>query len=362
MEVVAHDPHLTPADGERLGIELTSLDDLLARADVVTLHVPLTPETRGLLDASRLAAMKPGSLLVNCSRGGVVDEAALLGALDDGPLAGAGLDVFASEPLGDFALASHPKVVATPHLGASTREAQERISLEAARMVLAALDGSLAVSAVNLPFAWRPGSRDDLLRLGEQLGRLAAGVLGEPVSRVVVTPGGVPPELLRPVTLAVAVGALGARRPDERVSYVNVEGVAEAAGVTVETAPRTGPRETPESLGVAVTGTSGETIDLGGALLDGSRARVVRFGSIPLEFRPVGPLLVLRSRDVPGVVGQVGALLGEAGVNIADIHLARRDGEPEAWTVLRLDDPVEPSVLAALGDLGPVTAVRPVEL
>lgn len=373
MNVVAHDPHLGPAEGERLGVELVSLDDLLARADMVTLHVPLTPETRGLLDASRLAAMKPGALLINCSRGGVVDEAALLDALDSGALAGAGLDVFATEPLADFRLAAHPRVVATPHLGASTREAQERISLEAARMVLAALGGSLAVSAVNLPFAWRPGIRDDLLRLGEQLGRLAAGVLGEPPVRIGVTPGTpgtVPPEVVRPLTLAVAVGALGAGRPggapvegsSGRVSYVNVEQVAAAAGVALETAERAGGPETPEAVGVTVTGVSGETVELGGALLDGSRPRVVRFGSIPLEFRPVGRLLVLRSRDVPGVVGQVGGLLGEAGVNIADVHLARRDGEPEAWTVLRLDQTPEPSVLAALAALPPMTAVRPVEL
>lgn len=366
MEVVAHDPYLDPAQGERLGVELLGLDETLGRADVVTLHVPFSAGTKNLLDAERLARMKPGALLVNCSRGGVVDEAALLVALEAGALGGAGLDVFADEPPRDFSLASHPRVVATPHLGASTREAQERTSLEAARMVLAALRGSLAVSAINLPFTWAAGTRDDELRLGEQLGRLAASLLDGPIATIAVTLGRLDPKLGRPVTLAVARGAFAATQ-GAGVSYVNVERVAEERGVEVVQVERSAGGEPaggggPETIGVEITGPDGESIDLAGTLLDGNRPRVVRFGRIPLEFRPTGRLLVLRSFDVPGVVGEVGTLLGQAGVNIADIHLARKDGEEDAWTVLRLDEAPGPEVLERLARLEAMRAVRTVDL
>ncbi|HEX6203432.1 MAG TPA: hydroxyacid dehydrogenase, partial [Thermoanaerobaculia bacterium] len=151
MSVVAYDPFLDKAAARRLEVELLPLDELLARADAVTLHTPLTEQTKDLLDAGRIARMKPGALLVNAGRGGTVDEAALLAALDEGRLGGAALDVFAAEPPTDWALARHPAVVATPHIGAQTREAQERIATETSEMVLAALAGSLAVTAVNLP-------------------------------------------------------------------------------------------------------------------------------------------------------------------------------------------------------------------
>src|SRR5262245_15395183 len=152
MQIVAYDPFLDAAAARKMQVELLPLDELLARADVVTLHTPLSAETRNLINRGRLALMKPGALLVNCARGGIVDEEALLEALESGHLGGAALDVFAEEPPADLRLVRHPRVVATPHLGAQTHEAQERISREAAEMVLAALAGSMAVAAVNLPF------------------------------------------------------------------------------------------------------------------------------------------------------------------------------------------------------------------
>ncbi|MFP3940824.1 MAG: phosphoglycerate dehydrogenase, partial [Thermoanaerobaculia bacterium] len=186
MAVVASDPFLDPQVARRLDVELLELDELLARADVVTLHTPLTDSTRGLLSAKRIRAMRPGALLVNCARGGLVDEEALLEALEAGHLAGAGLDVFAQEPPGDLALIRHRRVVATPHIGAQTREAQKRIAVETARMVLAALDGSLAVTAVNLPFASTGTRGEPYLHLGELLGRVASGLLDGGVEGVQV--------------------------------------------------------------------------------------------------------------------------------------------------------------------------------
>src|SRR6185295_11595814 len=221
MQVIAYDPWLDPAAAARLGVPLTSIDELLARADAVTLHVPLSAETRDLLSAARIALMKPGALLVNCARGGVVDEAALLAALDAGAVGGAALDVFAEEPPGEPRLARHPRVVATPHLGAQTVEAQERVSTEVARMVLDALAGSFAVSAVNLPFSAEATEAGPFLALGEQIGRLGAALAGGRVKRVEVELRGLPEALGPAVALAVAKGALE-RALGEAVNYVNV--------------------------------------------------------------------------------------------------------------------------------------------
>jgi D-3-phosphoglycerate dehydrogenase len=368
MQVVAFDPFLDPELGPRLGIELLHLDELLRRADVVTLHTPLTEQTRDLLNEARLARMKPGALLVNCARGGVVDEAALLRALESGHLGGAALDVFAEEPPRDLRLVRHPQVVATPHLGAQTAEAQERTSTETAQMVLEALAGSFAVTAVNLPFSPSGSRGEPFLRLSEQLGRLSSALLRSPLKRVQVDLWGIDEGLQLPVTLAVLKGVLepflGAA-----VNYVNVERIAHGRGIETVRAAHGEPGEYPYLISVSLHGSDPGAegrVELAGTLFGDQQPRVVRFGRQPLEFRPEGKLLILRSYDVPGNVGKVGTLLGEAGVNIADIHLARKDGEEDAWTILRLD--VEPTQqilerLAALpqmrrvhlADLGRVT-------
>ena len=360
MAVVAHDPFLDAAAARRLGVELLPLADLLARADVVTLHTPLTEQTRGLLGAEELAAMKPGALLVNCARGGVVDEAALLAALDAGPLAGAALDVFAVEPPSDFALMRHPKVVATPHIGAQTREAQERIATETARMVLAALDGSLAVTAVNLPFAATGTRGEPYLALGEQLGRLAGGLLGGALARLKVDLWGIEEGLRRPIAVAALKGAL-APALGGAINYVNAERVAAGRGVKTEQVVHGESADYPQLVGVRVEGEAG-SVELAGFLFGEREPRVALFDGFPLEFRPTGRLLVMRNRDVPGVVGQLGTLLGEAGINIADIHLARRDGEPEAAAVLRVEGEVTEATLERLRALEAVRSARAVDL
>src|SRR5947199_866962 len=191
MKILAYDPFLDAAAARRMEVELLPLDDLLARADAVTLHVPFTEQTKNVIDRERLAKMKPGALLVNCARGGVVDEGALLESLESGHLGGAALDVFAEEPPKDLRLVRHRKVVATPHLGAQTREAQERISIETAEMVLAALSGPLAVAAVNLPFRPTGGRAEPYLALGETLGRMAGLLLGSAPQRLQVDLWGV---------------------------------------------------------------------------------------------------------------------------------------------------------------------------
>jgi D-3-phosphoglycerate dehydrogenase / 2-oxoglutarate reductase len=359
MTVVAHDPYLNPEMAARLDVELLALGELMAASDVVTLHVPLTDETRGLLGAEAFASARPGALLVNCARGGVVDEEALLAALDSGRLAGAAVDVFAQEPPEDWRLAEHPRVVATPHIGAQTLEAQERIAVETARMVLAALEGSLAVSAVNLPF--RPaGTRGEpFLRLGEQLGRLATGLHGGSLQRLQVDLWGIEDALRFPVTVAVLKGALTPSL-GEAVNFVNAERVAASRGLEVVRATHHEGGDYPHLVGVRLEG-GGERIELAGTLFGERDARVVGFGGFRLEFRPAGILLVLANRDVPGVVGRIGTILGAGGVNIAEIHLARAQGQ-EAMAVLRLDQQPQEAVLAELTGLPEIYRARVVDL
>jgi D-3-phosphoglycerate dehydrogenase / 2-oxoglutarate reductase len=363
MAVVAFDPFLDPQAARRLEVELLPLDELLARADVVTLHTPLTAETRNLLDRERLARMKPGALLINCARGGVVDEAALLAELESGHLGGAALDVFAEEPPRDLRLVRHPRVVATPHLGAQTREAQERISTETAEMLLAALSGSLAVSAVNLPFRATGGRVEPYLSLAERLGRLAGQLLGVGPQRVQVGLWGIEESFRLPVSVAALKGVL-ANFLGEGVNYVNAERLAESRGIEVVRSTYSQPADYPHLVEVSVWSKE-RRIEVFGTLFGERDPRVVRFGGYRLEFRPEGKLLVLQNRDRPGVVGKLGMLLGEAGVNIADIHLARRDdgqGEPEALAVLRLDQEPSDELLARLLAIPEVQSAHRVDL
>lgn len=360
MQVLAYDPYLDPAAARKLDVELLPLAELLPQCDVVTLHTPLTDQTRNLIGDEELAAMKPGALLVNCGRGGVVDEAALLAALEDGRLGGAALDVFAEEPPADFALMRHPKVVVTPHIGAQTREAQERIATETAKMVLAALDGSLAVTAVNLPFAATGSRGEPWLSLGDQIGRLAGALFDRGLSRVQVDLWGIDEALRRPLSVAVVKGAL-TPVVGEGVNFVNAERVAEQRGVEVVSSTHSRAADYPQMVGVTLEG-GGESLELAGTLFGDRDPRVVRFAGFRLEFRPSGTLLVLRNDDVPGVVGRLGSILGEAKVNIADIHLARRDGERDALAVLRLDESPPEAALERLRALPEVRSARVLEL
>jgi D-3-phosphoglycerate dehydrogenase len=364
MQIAAYDPFLDAAAARKMQVELLPLDELLASADVVTLHTPFTPETRNLINRERLARMKPGALLVNCARGGIVDEEALLEALESGHLGGAALDVFAEEPPADLRLVRHPKVVATPHLGAQTHEAQERISRETAEMVLAALAGSMAVAAVNLPFRPAGNRAEPYLALGERLGRMAGQLLGAAPQLLRVDNRGIEEAFHVPVSVAVLKGVL-APFLGEAVNYVNAERVAEGRGIEVVRSTHSAPGDYSHLVSVTLSG-GGRTVEIDGTLFRERDPRVVRLGGYPLEFRPEGRLLFLENADVPGVVGKIGALLAGAQVNIADIHLARRpkegSSEREALAVLRVDQVADDELVSRLAALPEVLSVRSVDL
>ena len=360
MEVLAYDPFLQAEVARRLDVEPVALPDLLARSDFITFHTPLTDQTRNMLDESRIALMKDGAAVINVGRGGVVDAEALLAALESGKLAGAGLDVFPVEPPTDYRLAAHPRVVATPHIGAQTTEAQERIATETARMVLAALRGSLAVSAVNLPFRSSGSRGEPFLRLGEQLGRLAAVALGGSLQRVQADLWGIDDDLRKSVAVAALKGAL-TPSCGEAVNYVNAERTAADRRVELVQATHSDQATYAHLVRVEARNAEGGSIQVSGTVYRRGDLRVVSFAGFRLEFKPQGLLLIIRNEDVPGFVGRLGTLLGDDDINIADIHLAREPGA-HALAVLRLDEAPNKACMAALLALDESISVDLVDL
>jgi D-3-phosphoglycerate dehydrogenase len=360
MSVCAYDPLLTPERAAELGVRSLPLDDVLRAADVLTVHTPLTPETRGMIGARELALLPPGAIVLNCARGGIVDERALYEALTSGHLGGAGLDVFEREPATDNPLVRLPNVVATPHLGASTREAQSVSAIEVAKYVRAVLAGEPVPTAVNLPGL---SQRDwevvrPLVPLGELLGRLYRQGLGGQLGQVEVVTGPLPARGGDWVASAVLKGCL-AGLVDDVVNLVNAQRVAAAHGVKVVHSQST---EVPErALTVRVHAGGRTRVVAGHALADGS-LRVTNLDGMPIEMAPMRHMLLTRHRDRPGLIGAVGTVLGQAGVNIAAMLVGRQAVRGDAVMVLAVDDPVEPEVLARLRTIPGMEAVRSVVL
>jgi D-3-phosphoglycerate dehydrogenase len=364
MQVISYDPFLTADRALTLGIERVELDDLLRRADVISLHVPLTDATTGLLGDRELGLMKPSAVIINAARGGVVREDALVRALKDKRIGGAALDVFEQEPLpADHPFRALDNVVLTPHLGASTVEAQQNVAIEIAEAVRAALtDGDLS-RAVNAPGLGGEEMRRlrPLLNLAERLGMLVSALAPGGLNRVEVRYAGSASNGLRLLTATVLSGTLSRVVGANAVNTVNALHVAAARHIRVDQIQLDSRGAGPEQIEVRATTDSGET-RVAGALLGESHARIVRIDDFRVDVAPRGTLLVLRNQDVPGVIGRVGTLLGDAGINIAGYHQSRLDAGGDALAVVNLDGRVDPSVLDALGKLPEVHSVRQVQL
>lgn len=363
MQVVGHDPLVTAEAAADMGVAYRDLPTLLAESDFVTLHVPLTPKTRHLLDADRIAAMKPGARLINCARGGLVDEAALLRALRSGHLAGAALDVFEDEPPAADGVVSHPGVVVTPHLGASTVEAQRRVGVEIAGKVRDYLADAVILDAVNFPAVDRETFErlGPLLDLAERLGRFAGQVADGGLRSVELTAvGGFVEHPLRPLAMAATRGVLSTSMR-EGLSWVNALQAAEERGITVEEGRS---RERTPYAGVlrlTVRATRGPVL-VTGTLGAGDAPRIVGLDDVAIEVEPRGSMLVLWNRDVPGVVGKLGTLLGAARINIAGLHVGRPARGDDAVSVVRVDGPIPGDVVASIGGIEEIVRARPVEI
>ena len=352
MEVLVYDPYIPEGRARELGVRLTDLQTVLSRADVLTVHVPLTDETENMIAARELAATKPGVRVVNCARGGIVNEADLLAALDAGHVAGAAIDVWSEEPPVSPVirrLIQHSRVVVTPHLGANTQEAQVNVSVDVARQLVAFRDGELVEHAVNIPVADREtlAEQRPFLQLAELLGRFCQQLEPDNVERVEVEVAGHmarwDPEL---IGRALLKGLLE-RVTAQAVNLVNAHLVARERGLAIEV--RTDPDASGYTnlLTVTTQARSGRKI-IAGTVFDGV-PRIVRLRDLHVEFVPEGHILVLAYEDRPGMVGRIGSILGRHNVNIASMHVGRRTRRGRAIVVLLLDDDVSPEVLEEVG-------------
>lgn len=360
MTVAVHDPYLPSERAADLGVELLELEELLGTSDAVTLHAPLTDETRGLLGPEEIGSMKEGALLVNAARGGLVDEEALAVALRSGRLGGAALDVYETEPLPDDSpLRNAPRLVMTPHLGAATSEARREVALEIASGVRdALLEGDLR-AALNAPrIESKQRARvEPVLELGRRLGLLASEITGRRCRTLAVRYAGPHDELLRPLAAAAAEGFLSPT-VDRPLNLVNALYLASERGIEVTRSREREEADYANYVELTVDGEEGTVV--GGALLGEGHSRLVRINEFHVDTVPRDTVLVIRNRDVPGVIGEVGTRLGAADVNIAEYHQARRAAGGDALAVITVDEAVSEEVLEELAGLPNVTAVRQV--
>ncbi|RIL08232.1 MAG: phosphoglycerate dehydrogenase [Proteobacteria bacterium] len=362
MRVVAYDPHLPDDVASKLDVELLDLDALFGRADAITVHVPKTKDTAGLLGAAAFAKCRKGVLVVNAARGGIVDEKALLAALESGQVGGAGLDVFEQEPPPkDDPLVQHPKVVCTPHLGASTEQAQLNVAIQVAEQVRDYLIEDVVRNGVNVPSVSgeilaqvRP-----YLVLGEKLGRFQGQLCPGKIDEIEIEYAGDVADLrVAPITIAVLKGLL--ETVTDRVNMVNAPVVARERGIKVIESKSSRTEDYASTISTRVRGCVDRLIV--GAVFHGNQPRIVRIDDFILEAIPEGHTLLLHNHDRPGVVGAVGTILGEARCNISRMQLALQRERSEAAMLVNLDSAPPDAVLERLRTLPHVISCQLVEL
>ena len=367
MTIVAYDPFIAPEQAAELEIELAPLDEVFSRADFLTVHTPLTNETRGIVGRDAFARMKKGVRVINCARGGLLDETALYEAIEQGIVAGAALDVFEKEPpTADNPLLQIPEVIVTPHLGASTTEAQEGVAFTVAEQMRDYLTTGALRGAVNVPAlgAKELHALQPFIELAESLGRFQAQLVDSAVHAVELKYAG---EIVdfdaAPVTRAFLAGLL--RDVSARVNVVNAFLIAEERGINVTTSYIRAGVESVAAIQTRIITNSGEQ-NLSGTLFGfnahAREGRLTEINGFHIEAVPHGHMLVLRNRDVPGVIGAIGTLLGAAGINISRFQLGRRERGGEAMAVIEIDAPVSDEMLEKLRSAEQVISALQIEL
>ena len=359
MKVVAFDPFLTPERAIELGVEKVELDELLRRADFITLHTPLTDQTRNILSAANIAKTKKGVRIINCARGGLIDEAALKAALDSGHVAGAALDVFETEPATASPLFGTPGFVSTPHLGASTSEAQVNVAIQVAEQMSDFLLLGGVTNAVNMPSlsAEEAPRLRPYMALAEKLGQLVGQVLGEGVRSVAVEVEGAAAELnQKPITGAVLAGLMGTY--SQTVNMVNAPFLAKERGLDVREIRHEREGDYHTLVRVTAGTAEGERV-VAGTLFGNKAPRLVDIFGVAVEADLSGDMLYIVNDDSPGFIGKLGSTLGDAAINIATFNLGRRVAGGEAVALVAIDDPVNPQVVKQLCALPGVREVVP---
>jgi len=366
MNVMGYDPVSTPEAASQLGVRLSSLEEIFSRSDVITVHTPLNQETRGIVDARAFNLMKDGVIIVNCARGGIVDEDALLEALNSGKVAAAALDVYSVSPPGDHPLVMHPRVVATPHLGASTSEAQLNVALAISQQIVDYLENGVIRNAVNAP-GIDPGQgprlqpyMDLARRLGQFLGQFAT----TGVAQLEIEYRGEICELdIRPVTNAALVGFLS-RFEEMEVNFVNASFVAQERGLKVLETTLKESADHGSSVVIRASSSEGERLSVEGALIRriGYEPRIIGIDQFVTEAVPAGPMLIVTNRDVPGMIAGMSGVLAKSGINIAQMNLSRDCPGGRAVSIINLDTPAGDATLETIRSIDGILSVKQVVL
>jgi len=362
MKVIVADPFLTAEAAARMDVERVEFDELLARADAISVHVPKMKDTIGLLNSAAFAKAKPGVLIINAARGGIVDEEALLEALDSGQVGGAGLDVFVEEPPpADHPLVNHPNVICTPHLGASTEQAQINVSVAVAEQVRDYLSNEIIRNSINVP-SISPELLKEVgpyLTLAEKLGTFQGQLSHGGIDQVEVEYAGEIADMnVAPITIAVLKGLIGPTK--ENVNMVNAPVIAQNLGIKVIETKLSHAVDFASCISVRVRGTVDRLI--AGALFHGNQPRIVRVDDFMLEAIPEGPTLLLHNHDQSGVVGTVGGILGEENINISRMQLALVRERHEAAMLVNVDTIPDERVLERLRNVPHMITAQLVEL
>jgi len=363
MTVMGYDPFMTEERAQKMGVTNATVDEISRNADFITVHTPLTKETRYIISTKEFAKMKNGVRLINCARGGIIDEKALFEAITSGKVAGAALDVYEVEPPVDNPLVGLPQVVTTPHLGASTVEAQENVAVDVSEEILKVLRGEAFKNAVNLPSipAHILEKVQPYFTLGEKLGHFLAQVTVGSISEIEIKYSGELTEVdTAPLTRTVLKGVLSFRL-GEGVNYVNAPLLAKVRDITV-TEQKVAQNKGFTNLLTVSLKTTQETRMVAGTRLNGYGARIVKIDDFAIDVAPEGYLLYIHHNDRPGVIGRVGSILGENGVNIATMQVGRRDIGGDAIMMLSVDKPLTAELLDTMGELAEVKSVTQIEL
>ncbi|KAB1074870.1 phosphoglycerate dehydrogenase [Methylobacterium planeticum] len=361
LKVAAYDPFLSPERAREIGVEKVELDQLLARADIITLHVPMTDKTRNILSAEALARTKPGVRIINCARGGLVDEVALRAALETGHVAGAAFDVFVEEPATRNPLFGHPNVICTPHLGASTNEAQENVALQVAEQMADYLLSGAITNAINFPSisAEEAPRLKPFVALADKLGSFLGQLTDAPIKGIRITyEGAVAGMNTRALTSAAVTGVL---RPFlAEINMVSAPAIARERGIVIDEITRAGGESDYESVVRITVDAEDMPRDAAGTVFHDGKPRVIEIRSIEIDAAFAPHMLYVRNHDKPGFIGRFGSVLGEAGVNVATFNLGRETEGGNAIAFVAVDGPVSAPVLEQIAAIPQVKRVRAV--
>jgi len=363
MNVIGYDPYLTDERAQKLGVTNGTVDDIVTKADFITVHTPLMKETKHLLNAKQFAKMKPTTRVINCARGGIIDEKALLHALDNGLIAAAALDVYEEEPPVNNPLIGHPRVVTTPHLGASTVEAQENVAIDVSEELLKALRNQTFKNAVNLPTvdAHLMERVQPFFSLSEKLGQFLAQLTIGALQEVKITYSGELSEMsTSPLTRTILKGLLAYRLGAE-VNYINAPYLAKMRDISVTEEKSTISRGFTNLITVTLRSNL-ETRTIAGTRLNGFGDRIVKIDQSTIDVQPQGYLLYVQHHDCPGLIGYLCSVLGQNGVNIATMQVGRKDVGGDAIMMLTVDKPLSTELLDELGQSLEISSVTQIEL